>query len=112
MPGGDKLFLPVENIELLSRYGSEDTEVAARPARRRRLAGAQGAAEEAHPRDGGRADQDRGRARHCTRRRRLTPPEGLYDEFCARFPYEETEDQQAAIDAVLEDLPPAGRWTG
>src|SRR6516165_8223966 len=25
--GGDKLFLPVENIELLSRYGSEDTEV-------------------------------------------------------------------------------------
>src|SRR5262249_56084975 len=23
--GGDKLFLPVENIELLSRYGSEDT---------------------------------------------------------------------------------------
>ena len=26
--GGDKLFLPVENIELLTRYGSEDTEVA------------------------------------------------------------------------------------
>ena len=25
--GGDKLFLPVENLELLSRYGSEDTEV-------------------------------------------------------------------------------------
>ena len=25
--GGDKLFLPVENFELLSRYGSEDTEV-------------------------------------------------------------------------------------
>ena len=25
--GGDKLFLPVENIELLSRYGSEETEV-------------------------------------------------------------------------------------
>ncbi|MFX6330731.1 CarD family transcriptional regulator, partial [Acinetobacter baumannii] len=24
--GGDKLFLPVENIELLSRYGSEDAE--------------------------------------------------------------------------------------
>ena len=41
---GAKLFLPVENIELLSRYGSEDTDVAARPARRRRLADAQGAA--------------------------------------------------------------------
>ena len=38
----------------------------------------------------------------------LTPPEGLYDEFAARFPYEETEDQDAAIDAVLDDLA-AGR---
>ena len=25
--GGDRLFLPVENIELLTRYGSEETEV-------------------------------------------------------------------------------------
>ncbi len=50
--GDDKLFLPVENIELLSRYGSEDTDGRARPARRRRLADAQGAHEEAHPRDG------------------------------------------------------------
>ena len=38
--GGDKLYLPVENIELLSRYGSGDGAVAARPARRRRLADA------------------------------------------------------------------------
>ena len=45
--GGDKLFLPVENIELLSRYGSEETDGRARPARRRRLAGAQGAHEAA-----------------------------------------------------------------
>jgi transcription-repair coupling factor (superfamily II helicase) len=35
---------------------------------------------------------------------RLIPPEGLYDEFAARFPYDETEDQQNAIDAVLDDL--------
>ena len=34
----------------------------------------------------------------------MTPPEGAYDEFAARFPYEETEDQDAAIEAVLEDL--------
>src|SRR5713101_4101214 len=34
----------------------------ARPARRRRLAGPQGAAQAAHPRDGGRAGQGRGRA--------------------------------------------------
>ena len=35
-----------------------------------------------------------------------------YDEFAPRFPYEETEDQQAAsIDAVLAELAPADRWT-
>ncbi|MDQ6950748.1 MAG: transcription-repair coupling factor [Mariprofundales bacterium] len=27
-----------------------------------------------------------------------------YDEFCARFPFEETEDQQQAIDQVLADM--------
>ena len=32
----------------------------------------------------------------------------LYDEFCARFPYEETEDQLGAINATLNDLE-AGR---
>ena len=67
--GGDKLFLPVENVELLSRYGSEETAGRPRPARRRRLAGAQGAHEEPHPRDRQRADQDRGRAADCARRR-------------------------------------------
>ena len=66
---GAKLYLPVENIELLSRYGSEETERRARPARRRRLADAQGADEEPHPRDRPRADQDRGRAASCARRR-------------------------------------------
>ena len=37
-----------------------------------------------------------------------TPPEGAWDEFCARFPFAETEDQQRAIADVLEDLA-AGR---
>src|SRR6202021_3471587 len=35
---------------------------------------------------------------------KLTVAPGLYDEFCAGFPYEETDDQQAAIGAVLNDL--------
>ena len=39
---------------------------------------------------------------------RLLPPDGLYDEFCARFPFDETEDQQNSIDATLDDLA-AGR---
>src|SRR5262249_34051397 len=35
---------------------------------------------------------------------KLATPQGSYDEFCARFPYEETEDQLGAIDATLHDL--------
>src|SRR3546814_19605161 len=31
-------------------------------------------------------------------------PEGLYDEFCARFPFPETEDQLRAIEDTLADL--------
>src|SRR5262249_24208930 len=38
----------------------------------------------------------------------VLPPEGLWDEFCARFPYEETDDQLTAIDDVVGDLS-AGR---
>ncbi|MGH7152324.1 MAG: DEAD/DEAH box helicase, partial [Acetobacteraceae bacterium] len=34
----------------------------------------------------------------------MTPPEGSWDEFCARFPFAETEDQSRAIADVLEDL--------
>jgi transcription-repair coupling factor (superfamily II helicase) len=34
----------------------------------------------------------------------LDPPTGAYDEFCARFPYAETEDQLNAIDDVIGDL--------
>ncbi len=35
---------------------------------------------------------------------KMAPPEGTYGEFAARFPYEETEDQEAAIAATLGDL--------
>ena len=101
--GGDKLFLPVENIELLSRYGSEEAGVEldrlgstawqSRKARMknriREMAGEliKVAAE-----------------RQLREAPRLTVESGLYDEFCAGFPYEETDDQQAAIAAVLADL--------
>ena len=56
-----KLFLPVENIELLSRFGSDRGQCRTGQARRQRLAGAQGQAEEPHPRDRQRVDQDRRR---------------------------------------------------
>jgi len=34
----------------------------------------------------------------------LTPPDGMWDQFCARFPYMETDDQLSSIAAVLDDL--------
>jgi transcription-repair coupling factor (superfamily II helicase) len=47
-------------------------------------------------------------ARQLREAPRMLPPDGLYDEFCARFPFDETDDQQNAIDAVLDDMA-AGR---
>ncbi len=105
--GGDRVYLPVENIELLSRYGSEEADVpldklggVAWQARKARL--------KKRLRDMAAALIRVAAARAMRTAPVLTPPEGLYDEFAARFPYEETEDQQTAIDAVLADLA-AGR---
>ena len=101
--GGTKLLLPVENIELLSRYGGDASEVSldrlgggawqARKAKlKKRLLDMAG-------------DLIRIAAERATRRAPvLQVPDGVYDEFAARFPYDPTDDQQNAIDAVLEDL--------
>jgi len=105
--GGDKLFLPVENLELLTRYGSEETE-----AQLDKLGGSGWQTRKARMKK--RIREMAGElikiaaARHLVEAPRLVPAPGLYDEFRARFPYEETEDQEAAIDAVLDDLA-AGR---
>jgi transcription-repair coupling factor (superfamily II helicase) len=101
--GGDKLFLPVENIELLSRYGSEETAVELD-----RLGGV--AWQQRKARMKNRIREIAGELIRVAAERqmreapRLTVGHGLYEEFCAGFPYEETDDQRAAIDAVLDDL--------
>jgi len=102
-----KLFLPVENIDLLSRYGSEGTE-----AQLDRLGGGAWQMRKAKLK---RRLLDMAdalikiAAERLTRMAPvLTTQEGLYDEFAARFPYDETEDQLNAIDAVRGDLA-AGR---
>jgi transcription-repair coupling factor (superfamily II helicase) len=101
--GGDKLFLPVENIELLTRYGSDDAEVTLD-----KLGGGAWQARKARMkkriRDMAEALIRVAAARALKSAPSITPPEGAYDEFAARFPYEETEDQLAAIEAVAEDL--------
>jgi transcription-repair coupling factor (superfamily II helicase) len=105
--GGDKLYLPVENIELVSRYGSEDAE-----AQLDKLGGVAWQGRKARAKQRLRdmaAELIRVAAVRAARTAEVVlPPEGLWDEFCARFPYEETEDQLAAIDDVVGDLS-AGR---
>jgi transcription-repair coupling factor (superfamily II helicase) len=101
--GGDKLFLPVENIEILSRYGSETTGVALD-----KLGGASWQARKAKMKSRIRdmaAELIRiAAARRLREADAMMPQEGAWDEFCARFPFAETDDQTRAIADVLEDL--------
>jgi transcription-repair coupling factor (superfamily II helicase) len=104
---GDKLFLPVENIELLSRFGSEGAGVELD-----RLGGAAWQSRKARMKNRIREIASElikvAAERQLREAPRLTVAPGLYDEFCAGFPYEETDDQEASIAAVLNDLS-AGR---
>jgi transcription-repair coupling factor (superfamily II helicase) len=101
--GNDRLFLPVENLELLTRYGAEDD-----GSQLDRLGGGAWQARKAKLKQRIREIADdlikTAAARELKPGEILPPPEGAFDEFCARFPYEETEDQLTAIEAVLTDL--------
>ncbi len=101
--GGDRLFLPVENIELVSRFGSDEAGV-----QLDRLGSGAWQARKSKLKERVREIADElirtAAARQLRPGEVLAPPDGLYDEFCARFPYEETEDQLTAIQAVLQDL--------
>ncbi|MEM7766272.1 MAG: transcription-repair coupling factor [Pseudomonadota bacterium] len=101
--GGDRIFLPVENIDLISRYGSE---------------GADGSIDKL----GGVGWQTRkakakkrilemaeellkiAAARQLKKAPALNAGQGVYEEFAARFPYDETDDQLNAIEGVFGDL--------
>ena len=102
--GGDaKLYLPVENIDLLTRYGAETDGV-----QLDRLGGAAWQARKARAKTRLR-EMAAGLIRIAAERAMRTtaaidPPHGVFDEFCARFPYEETDDQLSAIGDVLQDL--------
>jgi len=101
--GGDRLFLPVENIELLSRYGSDETE-----AQLDKLGGGAWQARKARMKKRILEIADdlikTAAARALRQAPAIAPSEGIYDEFAANFPYEETDDQINTIDAVFEDL--------
>ena len=101
--GNDKLFLPVENIEMLSRFGSESGSVGLD-----KLGGVGWQTRKARMKQ--RIRDMAGELIRIAASRRLreadlmAPAEGAWDEFCARFPFAETEDQSRAIADVLEDL--------
>ena len=99
--GGDRLFLPVENIELLSRYGHEEGLLD-------KLGGGAWQAKKAKLKERIRQIADkliRVAAERALRKAEvLQPSPHAWEEFSARFPYEETEDQLNAIEDVLTDL--------
>jgi transcription-repair coupling factor (superfamily II helicase) len=105
--GGDRLFLPVENLDLLTRYGSEDTAVDLD-----RLGGVGWQTRKARLKKRVLEMAEEllrvAAARKLREAPRFAVPEGAFEEFCARFPYPETDDQRDAIAAVLDDLA-AGR---
>jgi transcription-repair coupling factor (superfamily II helicase) len=100
--GGDKLFVPVENIEVLSRYGEGEG------VSLDKLGGVSWQNRKARMktriRDMAAALLKVAAERRLRTAASVMPPEGLWDEFCARFPFAETEDQARAIADVLEDL--------
>ncbi|MBK8083456.1 MAG: transcription-repair coupling factor [Devosia sp.] len=97
-----KLYLPVENIELLSRYGSDAV------VELDKLGGVAWQAKKSRLKKRIRDMAEQLIKIAALRQVTAVPPmdvqPGLYEEFAARFPYEETEDQLAAIDAVFTDL--------
>jgi transcription-repair coupling factor (superfamily II helicase) len=102
--GGDKLYVPVSSLHLVSRYTGSDPETA--PLHRlgskqwekaRRKAATQ-------VRDVAAELLDLYARRQARQGFSFTLDRKLYAEFASGFPFEETADQQDAIDAVISDL--------
>jgi transcription-repair coupling factor (superfamily II helicase) len=99
---GDKLYVPVENIELLSRYGSESDGVSLDS-----LGGEAWQRRKARMKERIRAiagELIKLAALRATRPGVIAEPDTSYPQFVDRFPYEETDDQDRAIADVLQDL--------
>lgn len=100
--GGDKLYVPVEQLALVSRYIGVDEPVLHKlgsgqweKARQKAWAKARDTAAEL---------LEIYAKRHLKKGSTYSVLHEAYEEFCAAFPFEETEDQKKAIDAVFQDL--------
>lgn len=100
--GGDKLYVPVENIDVLSRYGSESEGVALD-----RLGGVGWQTRKSRMKQRIReiaGDLIATAALRALREADAAEPGPDYAAFVDRFPYAETEDQDRAVAEVLEDM--------
>ncbi len=100
--GGDKLFVPVENLDVLSRYGGDSENVTLD-----RLGGEAWQRRKARMKE--RIREIAGELLATAAVRALRPADianadATYPEFVDRFPYAETDDQDRAIGDVLGDL--------
>ncbi|MDF1707277.1 MAG: transcription-repair coupling factor [Paracoccaceae bacterium] len=98
---GSKLYLPVENIELLSKFGHEEGLLD-------KLGGGAWQAKKARLKERIREMAERLIRVAAERALRsapvLEPQHHAWEAFSARFPYMETDDQLRAIEDVLADL--------
>ena len=100
--GGDKLYLPVENIELISRYGSGSD------ANLDKLGSSNWQARKANAKKRIKEIADQlikiAAIRKTSKVKPLDFSDDEYGRFCSRFPYSPTEDQLIAIQDVENDL--------
>jgi len=100
--GGDKLYIPVENLDILTRYGSGADGVALD-----KLGGEAWQRRKSRMKERIRAiagELIKTAAERALRPGTVIEPDTSYAAFADRFPYEETEDQDRAIADVFADL--------
>jgi len=100
--GGDKLYVPVENLDVLSRYGGESDGVGLD-----KLGGEAWQRRKARMKE--RIREIAGEllataAQRALRSGELLAADAAYPAFADRFPYQETDDQDRAIGDVLADM--------
>jgi len=100
--GGDKLYVPVENLDVLSRYGGESEGVGLD-----KLGGEAWQRRKARMKE--RIREIAGEllataAQRALRSGELLAQDAAYPAFADRFPYQETDDQDRAIGDVLADM--------
>ena len=99
----DKLYVPVENIDVISRYGAEDSNVTLDT-----LGGSAWEAKKSRVKERIKDIAEKlikiAAQRQTKQAEIFIPERGLYDEFCNRFLYTETDDQLTAVQDVIKDL--------